>query len=175
MERRGREGMWEEGDGTCCTSKWLCFCKCAAQSLVTRLTKLEGFLCLWGTAWMGLIFPLAQFKGDHMKEIAAHTYRWAQHEGTRQLSVHQRTSKWSQQTKKRTCHHCTVPVEINTWINFGDLLPWGQILTAYLQMGTQHVNHVLLQLQIIDTNGSNFPSFHNNDITHNTQMATITS
>ena len=46
MERRGREGMWEEGDGTCCTSKWLCFPECAAQSLVTRLTKLEGFLSL---------------------------------------------------------------------------------------------------------------------------------
>lgn len=48
MERRGREGMWEEGDGTaCCTSKWLRFPECAAQSLVvTRLTKLEGFLSL---------------------------------------------------------------------------------------------------------------------------------
>lgn len=44
MERRGREGMWEEGDGTCCTSKWLCLPECAAQILVTRLTKLEGFL-----------------------------------------------------------------------------------------------------------------------------------
>ena len=46
MERRGREGMWKEGDGTCCTSKWLCFPECAAQSPVTRLTKLEGFLSL---------------------------------------------------------------------------------------------------------------------------------
>lgn len=43
MEERGREGMWEEGDGTCCTRKCLCFSECAALSLDTSLTKLQGF------------------------------------------------------------------------------------------------------------------------------------
>lgn len=76
MERRGREGMWEEGDGTCCTSKWLCFCKCAAQSLVTRLTKLEGFLSLSEAQpeW-ALFFPVAQIKGNQYEGIAVHAYR----------------------------------------------------------------------------------------------------
>lgn len=52
----GKRTIWREegerecgrrGDGTaCCTSKWLCFPECAAQSLVTRLSKLEGSLSL---------------------------------------------------------------------------------------------------------------------------------
>lgn len=32
---QGGGGCW--GGRTCCTSKWLCLCKCAAQSLVTGL------------------------------------------------------------------------------------------------------------------------------------------
>lgn len=46
MERRRSEGMWEEGDGSRCTSKWLCLPECAAQSLVTRLSEPEGSLSL---------------------------------------------------------------------------------------------------------------------------------
>lgn len=70
----GKRTIWREegerecgrrGDGTCCTSKWLCFCKCAAQSLVTRLTKLEGFLSLYEAQpeW-ALFFLLLKLKSD---------------------------------------------------------------------------------------------------------------
>lgn len=56
MERRGREGMQEEGDGTYCISKWLCLPECPAQSLVTRLSKLEAFLSLYE---VHCLFPFA--------------------------------------------------------------------------------------------------------------------
>ncbi len=76
MERRGREGMWEEGDGTCCTSKRLCFPECAAQSLVTRLTKLEGSLSLSETQpeW-ALFFLLLESKlHKRYKDKVVHMY-----------------------------------------------------------------------------------------------------
>lgn len=85
MERRGREGMWEKGDGTCCTSKWLCFPECAAQSLVTRLTKLEGFLSLSEAQpeW-ALFFLLLKSKVDrnYIKiKLCIHTYKCKYREG----------------------------------------------------------------------------------------------
>lgn len=43
MEREGREGIWEKGEGTFSTSKQ-CFAESLTLSLDTSLTKLQSFL-----------------------------------------------------------------------------------------------------------------------------------
>lgn len=159
----GKRTIWREvgerecgrgvvvGGRTCCTSKWLCLCKCAAQSLVTGLhwASLATFPSSH-EAWpewapFSLFLKLTQ-KLPRMY-AGAHTYMTP--EGAKKCSAKDTSAD---------CHSTL------TWITF----PKISATAAKTWRSQRHITVCSSKSLHGYTNGSNFPSFPENDIIPNT-------
>lgn len=154
----GKRTIWREvgerecwgGGRTCCTSKWLCLCKCAAQSLVTGLRwALLATFPSSHEAWpewapFSLFLKLRQ-KPQRMY-AGVHTYMTT--EGATKCSAKDISADYH---------------SMLTWITLKI-----SVTAAKAWRSRRHITVCSSESLHGYTNGSNFPSFPANDIIPNT-------